>query len=112
MVTWASVPTSGTYTPSHSVSLWGYKGCYLLYAITYYTAEGAPTVMVTRLAIKTAASQTLVIPSSGFAFNVDLCDPADTEHQGTELIQVVDRKGAVYDSQSRSFDCRLSRQPS
>ena len=113
VVTETAAPTAENpaYTPRHSVTLAGYKGYFLFYSITWYTPDGALTVMNMKLPIKTATSQTLVIPSSGFTFKAGTCDATDTAHQVTESIQVVDRKGTIVSNSepwSRSFTCRLS----
>ena len=103
------MPTTAgsTYTPSHSVALCCYKGYFLRYDVTWYYPDGTPGQLTAQLAIKSAAEQTLVIPS-GPSFSVGVCNSADTGHRGTENIWVVDRKGNVMDHQTRTFDCRLN----
>jgi len=111
-VTWDVFPTpDNTYSPSHSVTLQGCRGDTLIYTIVWYDNAGVAHSLDVRLPIKTAASQTLELPSAGsLGFTVGACD-LTSDQISMEQIAVFNKKGYA-DFQDRQYrTCRLNQTP-
>jgi hypothetical protein len=113
-VTWDDPPTEpgSTYSPSHSVTLAGYRNVRLIYTIVWYDSDGHADSQDISVAIKTPELQTLELPSAGsLTFTVGECDLTGTQMISMEQIAVFNKKGSALSQERRYLGCRLNQTP-